>query len=59
MAQKFTSVNLDEEDVAILKAMRHTTGATVNAQINIAVKEYILSRKKMGLVPEIPIPPEQ
>ena len=26
---KYTSVNLDEDDVAILKAMRHTTGATV------------------------------
>ena len=59
MALKYTSVNLDEDDVAILKAMRHTIGATVNAQINIAVKEYIANRRKAGLVPDIPVPPEE
>jgi hypothetical protein len=35
------SVTLDEEEMALLKAVRRTLGATVNAQIDIAAREYI------------------
>jgi hypothetical protein len=50
MALKNTSVNIEESDLAILKNLKKRTGASISAQIQIAIHEYIESRRKMGLL---------
>ena len=45
-----TSVNIEESDLNALKVLKKKTGATISAQIQIAVREYLESRKKMGLL---------
>jgi len=50
MVVKNTSVNIEEADLNALKALKKRTGASVNAQVQIAIREYLESRKKMGLL---------
>jgi hypothetical protein len=47
-----TSVNIEESDLSALKVLKKNTGATISAQIQIAIREYLESRKKMGLLDE-------
>ena len=52
MVLKNTSVELEASDIAALKALQKKTGASISAQVRLAVIEYIESRRKLGLLEE-------
>jgi hypothetical protein len=52
MTRKNTSVDIEMSDLAVLKALKKKIGASISAQVQIAIHEYVDSRRKMGLLDE-------
>jgi hypothetical protein len=50
MVTKNTSVEIELSDLEALKLLKKRTGASITAQVKIAIQEYVDSRRKMGLL---------
>lgn len=50
MSRKNTSIEVEQSDLDALKAIKKKTGASISAQAQIAIHEYVDSRRKMGLL---------